>query len=186
MGVSIMGIGTKADEKTVLTSFIKTFEEDNMFFDFKFESKQTFDILINRKSSDNIFDIYSTEKGTICIISHQIFEEKLRKHFLSTFFDFLYFDISETSMSHRFALFSNGNEGLCMNVWDMGNSKRIAGDNFLNIKDEDDVFFDIFPNAVKDFLSEKFHDIDVSTEINRYVLIPKVTSNNLEPEKIRN
>ena len=178
MGVTIMGIATKADEKTVLNAIKKTFEGDNLYFDINFESEPFFESFINRKPSDNIIDLYSTNNGTICVLSSQLFEI-LRKEFLATFFDFVYFDICETSMSHRFALFSNGSEGSCMNIWDKGNSKRIAGDNFLDIKDDDDIFFNSFPSAINDYLPQSFHSIDLTTKIKRYLLIKNDSTNDV-------
>ncbi len=71
-------------------------------------------------------------------------------------------------MSYRFALFGNGEERECMNIWDNGKSKEIAGDNFLNIRDDED----IFPRAIDGYLPQPFNSIDLSTKIQRYRVIP--------------
>jgi len=169
MGVTIIGIATKADENSILDALVKTYAKWNHFYKAEFESEQYFEVLINRKPGDNILDVYSTKHGTICTLSWELFEI-LSKQDLSLNFDFLYFDISETSMDHRFALFSNGKEGLCMNIWDKGDTKTIAGDNFLHIKDAEDIFFDVFPRAVAEWLPKPFHTIDLDTKIKRYRL----------------
>lgn len=58
MGVSYTGIATKADESTVLSSLIYTYQKWNHNFKVYYDSEQYFDILINRKPSDNVIDIY--------------------------------------------------------------------------------------------------------------------------------
>lgn len=169
MGVTIIGIATKADEISILDGLVKTYAKWNHFYKAEFESEQYFEILINRKPDNNIVDIYSTTHGTIGVLSWELFEI-LSKYDLSLNFDFLYFDISETSMDHRFALFSQGKEGLCMNIWDKGSAKTIAGDNFLDIKEAEDIFFDVFPRAIAEFTPKPFHTIDLGTKIKRYRL----------------
>jgi hypothetical protein len=181
MGVSFKGIATRTDENTILNGLIRTYEKWNHKFEAEFDAEHFFEVLINRKPDNNIVDIYSTSSGTICILSLDLFEI-LSKHDLSTNFDFVYFDISETSMSHRFALFSSGKEGLCMNVWDKGSSKQISGDNFLNITNEEDIFLNVFPRTINDYLPKSFNDIDLSTKIKRYRLITKTEK---EPEKTK-
>ncbi len=171
MGVSFKGFATKAEEQIVLSSLILTYRKWMHDFKIYFNSEEFLDVLINRKPSDNIIDIYSTTFGTLCIMSDQLFEI-LSKYDLSENFDFTYFDISDTSMSYRFALFGNGVEKKCMNIWDNGRSKDIAGDNFLNITNDEDIFLNVFPRAINEYLPEPFNDIDLSSKITRYRLIP--------------
>jgi len=184
MGVSFLGIATKKDEITVLNGLIQTFAMWNDKFKPEFDGEHSFEALINRKPAKNIVDIYSTSSGTICIMSWDLFEI-LRKHDLSTLFDFIYFDISETSMSHRFALFSGGEEGLHMNVWESEGSKDIAGNNFLNITDEEDIFQFVFPRTVNEYLPKPFHSIDLTTKIKRYRLIAATEAEYIQTEEAK-
>jgi hypothetical protein len=184
MGVSFMGLATKETNKEkVISSLVDTFKIGNRKYDVILKEELSFGEIINRKPDNVTLDIYKSDSGILLTMSHELFEEYLNKEALSENFDFVYFDISDTSNSYRFALFNKGKEGQCMNIWDLGDStKRIAGDNFLGITNEEDVFYHSFPRAVDSYLPNHFHKIDLASKVDRYKLIlnstPTVTINN--------
>ena len=185
MGVSFIGIATKETNKEkIISSLVDTFKKFNRNYNVTFESEKSFDEIINRKPDNDTLDIYVSDNGTLLTMSNEFFREYLNKETLSENFDFIYFDISDTSNSYRFAMFGSGKEGLCMNIWDLGNStKRIAGDNFLNITNDEDVFSHSFPNAVDQYLPATFHSIDLSTKIERYKFCLVLTNASSDTEK---
>ena len=172
MGVSFMGIGTRENNKEkVISALAETFGKFSLNFSVNFEGERFFEEIINRKPDNETLDIFASAKGTLLTMSHVFFEEHLSKETLSEKFDFIYFDVSDTSNSYHFAIYGEGKAGPRMNVWDLGNNrKRIAGTNFLNISDEEDVFMNSFPRAVDEYLPATFHSIDLTTKIERYKL----------------
>ncbi|MGB8195188.1 MAG: hypothetical protein WCF67_24845 [Chitinophagaceae bacterium] len=181
MGVSFIGIATKAGEKELLASIQKTNAQNKRDVDIIFDSEHSFETIILRKHGDNIIDIYTSEKGSVCTVSFNVYDHYLWKHEMSSFFDLFYFDVSETSMEHRFAFFAYGTEQCGMNVYDEGGSKRIHGNNFLKIQDNHDIFTKTFADAVSEYLPKPFGEMLGSAGIvRRYILTPKIPA---EPEK---
>lgn len=172
MGISINGIVSHESEKKAIEKLDNCFKLSNPNLTIEKEKQVPFEKLINRKREPNIIDVYSDSKGTLMIFSYQLFE-KFSKWKLSELFNFDYFDVDETSMSHRFAQFRNGNDDICMNIWDKGSTKKIAGDNYLEIKDEDDIFHHSFTKLTDSYLSVPFNSIELNTQINRYKVIEK-------------
>jgi hypothetical protein len=170
MGISIMGIATKADLDFVVRALEATLLKERKYFTLKLESEISFDNIILRKGENDIIDMYSSPSGTLVTFSYSVYE-KLEKWHLSSFFDFNYFDISETSMEHRFAFFSGGVEKVGMNVYDYGSTKTIFGDNFLQIEQQEDIFHFVFPRIVNEYLPEPFHQMDYDKyKIKRFIL----------------
>ena len=64
-------------------------------------------------------------------------------------------------MSHRFARFSGGCETECMNIWNSGSTKDIAGQ-ILDIKQDEDVFFTAFPKLTDMYTEQTSSDCFVS------------------------
>jgi hypothetical protein len=170
MGVSINGFATKADKEIAIKELEKAFKLVNPNAKIVFEREAIFEELIQRKRTDNIIDIYSTKNGSILVMSHDLFE-KFSRWDLSKSYDIDYFDICETSMSHRFAKFSAGKETECMNIWDYGSTKDIAGQNYLDIKQNEDVFFSAFPRLADKYTEQSFHRIELDSKIDRYNFI---------------
>lgn len=172
MGVSFIGIAAKVDTNTIINSLKSVHKIKQKKLKIVFDCDCTFDSMLNRKPEPNIIDLFSNEHGTICTYSDTE-DVQIWTWALSSFFDFVYFDISETSMEHRFAFFSNGVEQVGMNVYDFGDKKRIAGDNFLNIQDSEDIFMETFDKALMPYIKVSVHTIDNSTLIERYKVIPE-------------
>jgi len=167
MGVSINGFATKANKNEAIKELEKACQLINPDARINFEREAIFEEWIQRKREDNIIDIYSTNNGSILIMSHQLFE-KFSRWELSKCYEIDYFDIDETSMSHRFARFSQGKETVCMNIWDSGSSKDISGDNYLKIEQDEDVFFSAFQRLADSYTEETFHEIDLGSKIERF------------------
>lgn len=159
MGVSFIGIAAKAKEKELIDLIKQTNLKNNKPVDIVFDSEHQFETLILRKREDNIIDVYSCDEGTVCTVSYNVYENYLWKSDISEFFNLFYFDVDETSMEHRFAFFALGSEKQGMNVYDEGSSKRIHGDNFLNIQDGDDIFTGTFANKVSEYLPKPFGEM---------------------------
>ncbi|MCS3798544.1 hypothetical protein [Niastella sp. OAS944] len=172
MGVSFIGIASKINEEKLLAAIQHTFQVMNINKSIVFNSEQPFEAIVLRKGKDNIVDIYSGNLGTICTVSWNVYDRYLFKDIISGFFNLLYFDISETSMSHRFAWFSEGDEKHYTNISYKEDIMYISGPNFLNIKNTDDIFTGTFANAVKEYLPQSFGAMLVSEEkIKRYEVI---------------
>lgn len=177
MGISIQGIVTKINERKVLRKLEKSFRSTNIKFTYDIEltEKIPFEELTIRKRESNLIDIYSDDQCSLITFSHEIFEE-FGVHIFSKYFDFDYFDLDDTSMAYRFAQFRNNEEKLAMNIfYGMNltvddNSQEILGDNFLDIKKEDDIFFNSFHKLVNLYLNSPFEAIDLGLKINRYKL----------------
>lgn len=182
MGVSVNGFATKANKEIAIIELENACKLVNPNATIVFEREAIFEELIQRKGADNIIDIYSTKNGSILIMSHKLFE-KFSRWELSKSYDIDYFDICETSMSHRFAKFSEGKETECMNIWDSGSAKDIAGQNYLDIKQDEDVFFSAFPRLTDKYTEQTFHQIELDTKVERYNFVISEVSNN-ESENI--
>ncbi len=182
MGVSVNGFATKANQEIAIKQLERACKLVNPNATIEFEREAIFEELIQRKRADNIIDIYSTKNGSILIMSHELFE-KFSRWELSKSYDIDYFDICETSMSHRFAKFSEGKETECMNIWDSGSTKDIAGQNYLDIKQDEDVFFSAFPRLTDKYTEKTFHQIELDSKIERYNFVISEVSNN-ESENI--
>lgn len=167
MGVSVNGFATKENKDIAIKELEKACKLVNPNATIVFEREAIFEELIQRKRADNIIDIYETKNGSILIMSHELFE-KFSRWELSKSYDIDYFDICETSMSHRFAKFSEGKETECMNIWDSGSTKDIAGQNYLDIKQDEDVFFSAFPRLTDKYTEQTFHQIELDSRIERY------------------
>ena len=172
MGISINGIVTNEPENTAIEKLDRCFKLINPRMTIDKKEQIAFETIINRKREPNIIDVYSDNKGTLMIFSYQLFE-KFSTWELSKLFNFDYFDVDETSMSHRFAQFRNGKDDICMNIWDKGSSKKIAGDNYLDIEDGDDVFHHSFTKLTDSYLSVPFNSIELNKKINRYCVTEK-------------
>lgn len=174
MGVSFIGIATKAKESELIDAIKQTNLKNNKPVDIVFESEHYFETVILRKPEDGIIDVYSCDKGTVCTVSYNVYDQYLWKSEISERFNLFYFDVSETSMEHRFAFFALGSEKQGMNVYDEGSSKRIHGDNFLNIRDGDDIFTGIFADAVSEYLPRPFGEmLESQDKMRRYRLVVK-------------
>lgn len=159
MGISITGFATKADEQKIIRSIVSALHQENRKAEIVFDSEQPFDGVMLRKPGDDFIDIYSGDKGSVCTVSNDIQERHLWLERISKLYDLFYFDISETSMEHRFALYSGGAEKMAMNVYDLGSKKRIVGENFLNIQDDRDIFTGTFSDALNDYLPKPLGDM---------------------------
>ena len=182
MGVTITGIAAKADEQRIIRSIISTNHRNRRPSEIIFDSELPFEALIMRKPGDDCIDIYSSEKGCVCTFSDTIQERYLWKHEISEGFDLFYFDVSETAMEHRFAFFSGGKEKYGMNVYDGGTTKRIHGDNFLNIQDSNDVFTGTLAGALEPYLP---HSMGTMLEMGYQEKIRRYRFRLLEPEKTK-
>jgi len=184
MGVSFIGIATKATEKELLVSLQNTNIQNGKDVHIVFDSEHYFETIILRKPSDNLIDIYSCPNGSLCTVSYNVYDNYLWKSDISKLFDLLYFDVSETSMDHRFAFFSGGSEKYGMNVYDEGATKRIHGDNFLNIRDSDDIFTGTFAAAVNEYLPKAFGEMletGPPEKVRRYKLLTQPPGQSEEP-----
>lgn len=172
MGVSFIGIATKAKENELIDAIKQTNLKNKRPVEIVLDSEHYFETVILRKPEDNIIDIYSCDKGTVCTVSYNVYERYLWKVDISEYFNLFYFNISETSMEHRFAFFALGSEKQGMNVYDEGSSKRIHGDNFLNIRDSDDIFTGVFANRVSEYLPRPFGEmLESQDKMRRYKLV---------------
>jgi len=185
MGVSVNGFATKASKEIAIKELEKACKLVNPNATIVFEREAIFEELIQRKRTDNIIDIYTTRNGSILIISHELFE-KFSRWELSKSYNVDYFDICETSMSHRFARFSDGKETECMNIWDSGSTKDIAGQNYLDIKQDEDVFFSAFPRLTDKYTEQTFHQIELDSKIERYNFVIAEDSNNISKNTLVN
>lgn len=189
MGVTITGIAAKADEQRIIRSIISTNHRNGRPAEIVFDSELPFEALIMRKPGDDCIDIYSCEKGCVCTFSDTIQERYLWKSEISEGFDLFYFDVSETAMEHRFAFFTGGTERSGMNIYDGGTTKRIYGDNFLNIEDSSDIFTGTLADALETYLPNPMGDMlemGYKEKIRRYrfrLLEPEGTQKNAKKKR---
>ncbi|MBE7661524.1 hypothetical protein F7646_13175 [Tenacibaculum finnmarkense genomovar finnmarkense] len=191
MGITIQGIITLEKEKSAITKIEKAFRASNIKYTYDIEllEEPIFEELIERKRQDDIIDVYTDNKGTLITFSHNILEN-FSTNSISKYFDFDYFDLDDTSMAYRFSQFKEGGEKLSMNIFHGMNiiknddSREILGDNFLDIKDNEDIYFVTFHKLVDSYLTTPLDSIDLSQKVNRYKVTKREKLNKFNIKEI--
>jgi len=181
MGVSISGIVIKKVIKDDFNNFENCFRKVYPNFRLEFEKEIVLESMLDRKRGSNYIDLYYTNSGTFMTFDENALEGTYWIHELSENSEIVNFDICETSMTFHFSKYFNNKQIDTFNIF----NGQIHGDDFLNISDGDDIFWDILPLITQEFIGEKIHDIDQGSKCFRYKIFLGQTQNQINEEKIR-
>lgn len=178
MGVRITGLCIPANEEQTLVLLNTLFQIKKPGYELRFIEMISFPDLILDKDPDTA-DLFSEGEISIVFVHSDLLKEDLFER-IPEENEYLFFQINETSMVHRFCRQGDRNRLTELGILDFGNEKKFIGENFLSVEQNENVFFDVLPRAFQPYLNKNFHELPVETQAKRFHLVIK----NLEPPQV--